>query len=177
MATPGDGASQAARVVTGLFEESERAENAYKALVDMGYDQNDIGIVLSDDARERLVASGQSGSPLTPLEGASVGGAIGGAMGALLGAIALGTAIAIPGLGLAVAGPIVAALAGAGAGGISGGLVGGLVAIGLSEEAATDYVEHVHAGKILMSVAARDEDDARAIRMHWEQLGADAVRG
>ena len=44
-------------------------------------------------------------------EGAGVGGAIGGTVGAILAAIAaVGTTIAIPGLGLVIAGPLAAAI-------------------------------------------------------------------
>jgi hypothetical protein len=166
-------------VITGLFDDRESAERAYQTLVDLGYDENDIGIVLSDDARARLVSAPHQASDtaLKAFEGAGIGGAIGGAMGAVLGAVALGTAIAIPGLGVAIAGPIVAALAGAGAGSISGGLVGALVGLGMPEEYAKDYEEGVRTGKILLSVSARDERDAEGIQDSWDRLGAEAVRG
>jgi hypothetical protein len=179
MTQPWTNTTKPSLVVTGLFDDRESAESAYQSLVDLGYDQNDIGIVLSDDARARLVSaphpSGDAAAKA--FEGAGVGGAIGGAMGAILGAVALGTAIAIPGLGLAIAGPLVAALAGAGAGGISGGLVGALVGLGMSEESAQDYEEGVRTGKILLSVSAHDEGDAERIQESWERVGAEAVRG
>ena len=63
-------------------------------------------------------------------EGVAEGGALGTAIGATVGAIlALGTSIAIPGLGLIVAGPIIAAFAGGGAGAVAGGAIGGLVGL------------------------------------------------
>jgi hypothetical protein len=62
------------------------------------------------------------------MESAGVGGAIGVTAGATLATVAaIGTSIAIPGLGVVIAGPIAAALAGAGAGGLTGGIIGALI--------------------------------------------------
>ncbi len=62
------------------------------------------------------------------MEGADIGGATGATIGGLIGAIAaIGTSVVIPGWGLEVSGPLVAALLGAGAGGVAGGLLGALV--------------------------------------------------
>ena len=47
---------------------------------------------------------------------------------------AVGSTIAVPGLGLVVAGPIAAALAGAGAGAAAGGLIGAMVGAGIPED-------------------------------------------
>src|SRR4029077_4906852 len=80
-------------------------------------------------------------------DGLGIGGAIGGKVGAVLLAIAaVGTAIAIPGLGLLVAGPIAAALAGAGAGGVTGGLIGLLIGTGIPEHRAKVYETGVRGG-------------------------------
>jgi len=62
------------------------------------------------------------------MESAGVGGAIGVTAGATLATVAaIGRSIAIPGLGVVIAGPIAAALAGAGAGGLTGGIIGALI--------------------------------------------------
>jgi hypothetical protein len=164
-------------VVTGMFGDRQSAERAYEGLVDMGYGPDDIGIVLSDEAHVRLGSSARPGEDATSkaFEGAGVGGAIGGVMGAILGAVALGTAVTIPGLGFAIAGPLVAALAGAGAGSLSGGLVGALVGAGLSEDTAREYEEGVRSGKILLSVSARSEREVETIQRQWGRAGAEAV--
>ena len=74
------------------------------------------------------------------LKGAGTGAAIGGTAGAVLAAItAVGTSLVIPGLGLVIAGPLVAAFAGAGAGGTAGGLIGALVGHGIPEDRAKKY--------------------------------------
>lgn len=69
-------------------------------------------------------------------DGAGIGGAVGAALAAIA---AVGTSLAIPGLGLVVAGPLAAALAGAGAGGATGGLLGALIGAGIPEHRAKVY--------------------------------------
>jgi len=166
----------ASHLVTGLFDTGEAAEEAYLAVTELGYVPDEIGIVLPESTHEQLDAP-ETSEPISPLEGAGVGGALGGAIGAVLGAVALGTAITIPGLGLAIAGPVIAALAGAGAGGVSGGLAGALVASGLSQEAAASAEASVRAGKVLLSVVARSESEEREIRNRWRRLGATFIEG
>src|SRR4029078_12183400 len=83
----------------------------------------DISVLMSNETRTKEFGI-ESGSKAAT--GASVGGAVGGTVGAVLAAIAaVGTSIALPGLGLVIAGPLAAALAGLGAWAATGGLVGG----------------------------------------------------
>nr|MBA3240445.1 hypothetical protein [Acidobacteriota bacterium] len=87
----------------------------------------------------------------------------------VLGAIAaIGTSVALPGLGLVIAGPLAAALAGAGAGGLTGGLVGALVGSGIPEEHAARYDEGVRNGGIYMGVNAREDADAEHFETEWK---------
>src|SRR5688572_22633975 len=130
------------RMVTGLFRDRESAERAYATLSERGYGKDDVNLVMSDDTRRRYFATTSVETELgtKAAKGAGVGGAIGGTVGAVLGAIAaVGTSIAVPGLGLIIAGPVVAALAGAGAGGITGGLVGAMIGWGIPEERVKHY--------------------------------------
>src|SRR6185369_16437972 len=97
-------------------------------------------------------------------------GAIGGTVGAVLAAIAaVGTTIAIPGLGLVIAGPLAAAIAGAGAGGAAGGLVGALVGWGIPEERVKRYEAGIKEGGILMGVKSRSDADARYFQDEWQK--------
>ena len=80
---------------------------------------------------------------------------------------AIGTSVAIPGLGLLVAGPLAAGLAGAGAGGLTGGLVGALIGSGIPEERARAYDEGVRSGGIVMGVNARSDEDAEYFERDW----------
>ena len=105
-------------MVTGLFPDRASAERAYQSAASRGYGKEDVNLVMSDETRKRQFATDASARTdlgTKAAEGAGVGGAIGGAIGAVLGAVAaVGTSIAIPGLGLVIAGPLAAGLAGAG---------------------------------------------------------------
>ncbi|MGH9943507.1 MAG: hypothetical protein ACRD9R_14275 [Pyrinomonadaceae bacterium] len=151
-------------MVTGLFRDRDSAESAYNSLSSRGYSKDDVNLLMSDETRDRHFKSDDA--PNTELgdkalEGAGVGSAIGGTAGAILAAIAaVGTNLALPGLGLVIAGPIAAALAGAGAGGLTGGLVGALVGSGIPEDRAKVYDEGVRGGGIVMGVNPRTDEDA-----------------
>ena len=163
--TTGTGASAGSRgrMVTGLFRDRESAERAYGSLERRGYSKDDVSLMMSDETRKRHFGEGTADTDLgdKALEGAGAGAAIGGTVGAVLAAIAaIGTSIALPGLGLIVAGPLAAALAGAGAGGLTGGLIGALVGSGIPEERAKLYDEGIRNGGIMMGVNARADEDA-----------------
>lgn len=155
------------RTVSALFRNRRDAENAFQTVLDLGYARDDISVLMSEESRTRYYGSDRTDTELgsKAAEGTGVGAAIGGTVGAVLAAIAaIGTSIALPGLGLIVAGPLAAALVGAGAGGITGGLVGALVGSGIPEERAREYETGIRAGGIVLSVRARgassaDEDE------------------
>lgn len=161
------------RMVTGLFNDRESAENAYKSVASRGYGKDDINVVMSDETRKTHF--GDPGRTTTELgtkaaEGAGVGGAIGGTLGAVAAAVAaVGTSIAIPGLGLVIAGPLAAAIAGAGAGGVTGGLVGALIGWGIPEERVKRYESGISKGGILMGVKARSDEDATYFQDEWKR--------
>jgi len=161
------------RMVTGLFDDRETAERAYQSLSARGYDKDDVNLVMSDDTRKKhfsTVAGAETELGTKAAEGAGVGGALGGTVGAVLGAVAaVGTSIAIPGLGLVIAGPLAAAIAGAGAGGAAGGLVGALVGWGIPEERVKRYETGIKNGGILMGVKSRSDADARYFQEEWQK--------
>ena len=99
-----------------------------------------------------------------------------GAIGAVAAAIAaIGTSVALPGLGLVIAGPLAAAIAGAGAGAAGGGLVGALVGMGMPEERVKDYEEGVKNGGIMMGVHAKNDADAAHFEDNWRMSGGQKV--
>lgn len=161
------------RMVTGLFRDRESAERAYGSLSSRGYGRDDVNLIMSDEARKRHFADEEGRDTDTELgtkawEGAGKGSAIGGTVGATLAAIAaIGTTIALPGLGLLVAGPIAAGLVGAGAGGLTGGLIGALVGSGIPEDRAKEYEQGVKEGGIVMGVNARSDEDADYFADDW----------
>lgn len=167
-------------MVTGLFNDRESAERAYGSLTSRGYTHDDVNLMMSDETRDKHFAVDNRETELgtKALEGAGTGAAIGGTVGATLAAIAaIGTTLALPGLGLLVAGPLAAAIAGAGAGGATGGLVGALIGAGIPEERVKRYEEGIKNGGILMGVTPRNPEDADYFEQDWKtNRGQDVYR-
>src|SRR5947209_14618771 len=163
-----------ATLVTGLFKSRAAAESAVDALIKRGYTHDEISVLMSDATRSKEFAVQ---TRTHAADGLGIGGAIGGTVGAVLAAIvAVGTSIAIPGLGIAVAGPIAAALAGAGAGGATGGLIGLLLGAGIPEHRAKVYESGVRGGGILLGVEAKSGDEVERLETLLEDIGAEYVR-
>ena len=158
------------RTVTGLFRDRESAESAYNSLSSRGYSKDDLNLVMSDDTRKKYFSDDDDAGDLDTKawEGAGKGATIGGAVGGTLAAIAaIGTTIALPGIGLLIAGPLAAGIAGAGAGGLTGGLIGALIGSGIPEDRAKDYEKGINEGGILMGVNARSDEDAEYFESDW----------
>lgn len=159
------------KIVAGSFRDRESAERAYAHLESRGYDTKDVNIAMSDETRKKYFTN--EGTLETELgskaaEGAGAGAAVGGTLGAIVGAVvAAGTAVAIPGLGLVIAGPIAGAIAGAGAGGVAGVGIGGLIGWGISEETVKEYETHIKDGGIVMGVTPRNAEDAEFLQDAW----------
>ena len=160
--------------VTALFPDREAAERAYQVAVDRGYHREDVNVLMSEATRHRLFPAGEARPTelgTKAAEGTGVGASIGGALGALVAGIAAaGTTLAIPGLGLVIAGPLAAALAGAGLGGTAGGLVGALIGWNIPEERVKAYESGLREGGILLSLRPHSEEDARYVEAQWQAL-------
>jgi len=160
--------------VTGLFRTRAAAEAAVDAIIKRGYTRDDISVLMSDATKNKEFAV-QTRSHAA--DGMGVGGAIGGTVGAVLLAIAaVGTSIAIPGIGLVVAGPIAAALAGLGAGSATGGLIGLLIGTGIPEHRAKVYDTGLRGGGILLGVETKNSEDVDKLETLLEDIGAEYVR-
>jgi len=142
------------------FVSADKANEYYDFLVENGYSTDDITVMMSEETKETFYAGNDHVSETgeEALKGAGTGAAIGGTVGALVGALATaGGALLIPGLGLAVAGPIAAALTGAGVGGGTGAVTGALVKAGVSDSLATEYRDTLDRGEIIISVNPKDD--------------------
>ncbi len=165
-------------MVTGMFTDRESSERAYNTLDERGYTSEEINVVMSKETRDKYFSGDMEESKVgnKAAEGTGVGSAVGGTLGAIAGAIAaVGTSIAIPGLGLVVAGPVAAGLAGAGAGGLTGGIIGALVGWGIPEERAKMYEEGIKDGKIVLGVEPKSKEDAEFIEQKWRDYDAREV--
>jgi hypothetical protein len=165
------------RIVSSTFRDRESAERGYNAITARGYKSDDIHVFMTDDTRKRLFKDTKDfkdGKDTKlgnkALEGAGVGGAIGGVAGATaVGIAAAATALAIPGLGLLIAGPLAGALAGGAAGATAGGLIGTLVGAGIPEKHAKTYEADLKDGGIIVGVEPRNDEDARYFETEWQR--------
>ena len=178
MANLGATQQQDQRLLTALFRSREHAEQAYNSLLERGYTDKEINVMMSDKTRDTYYGKGRAETELgsKALEGTGAGAAIGGTLGAIIGGVAaIGTNVALPGLGLVVAGPIVAALAGAGAGGFTGGLAGALIGWGIPEERAKAYESGIKEGGTVIGVNPRSEADSDYFAKQWEDYRGESI--
>jgi uncharacterized protein YjbJ (UPF0337 family) len=168
--------------VTGLYRTPEDATRAYEGLTARhGYKADEVDVLMSDETRTRHFGEAAPGQELKTgtkaAEGLGKGGAIGGGVGAALAAVfAVGASVAIPGLGVVVAGPIAAALAGAGAGAAAGGLIGALIGAGIPEERAAEYERGIKEGGIVVGTRARDDMHAAQLERDLGDFGGTSIR-
>ena len=160
-------------MLTASFQDRTSAERAYDSLTRRGYNPNDINLMMSDDARKRHFGDGEKtelGNKAA--EVGTAGAVIGGTTGAIVGALTAAGALALPGLGLVIAGPLAAALAGLGVGGAAGGLVGALIGAGIPEDRAKMYEDDLKRGHIVMGVTPRNDEDGKYFHGEWKDLNA-----
>ena len=150
--------------VFGIYSSVTQAELAVDALVNDGFTNTDVSVLMADKQGSKDFAHEKhTKAPEGTTTGAAAGGAIGGTLGLLAGIGAL----AIPGVGpLIAAGPIVGALTGLGVGGTVGGIVGALVGLGIPEYEAKRYEGRIKEGGVLLSAhcdTSEQIDRAKAI--------------
>ncbi len=156
-------------MLTGSFRDRGSAERAYDSLLKSGYSKDEINVIMSDDTRKEHFSKNDEKSDLgnKAAEGGLTGATVGGAVGAIAGVLAVAGTLAIPGLGLVLAGPVAAGLAGLGAGAATGGLVGALIGAGIPEERAKTYEKDIKAGGIVVGVTPRSADDTERFEKEW----------
>jgi hypothetical protein len=144
------------------FATERGALSAIRALQEAGFSSDSISVVARDEGVAQGVmtdaAMDETESGESVVTGMTAGGVVGAAAALLIGA----TTLAVPGLGIAIGGPLVGALAGA----AGGGLIGGLIGLGVPNEEAEYYAERANAGRILVVVAAGSRvEEARGIML------------
>lgn len=160
--------------VLALFKDSQAAGSAVADLKNEGFTK-DISLVTKDFNESELdttthTIKQQSSDGV--VGGAVIGAAIGG-ISSLLAGIA---AITIPGAGILIAGPLAAALTAAGAGAAIGGVVGALVDLGVPDDQARMYAEHVEAGEVLVMITVSDGREGEVADMLSEKGAIDVVK-
>ena len=137
------------RIIAAAYPSTADAQSAVMALRQHGFSEHDISVLYTDAGH-------------TIRAGLLNGAVWGGVLGALFG-------IFFPPAGLLVAaGPIAGALASGATLGVAGaltvgaleGVIAGLVHLGLPQDVATSFGEHVHKGDTLVIAHATDENSA-----------------
>lgn len=154
-------------MTTGIFKSRIGAEQAIAQLETAGVSDQQISMVMTDQARGshfKLINSTKAD------EGAAAGAGVGGLLGTIVGGIMAAGMIAIPGANLIVTGTLVSALAGLGAGALTGGLVGGLIGAGIPEHEAKVYEKEIKSGNVLVAVTTNDSEQKKAVEKIFHDL-------
>jgi len=159
--------------VYGIYPTEISAEQAVNRLLEAGFTNDQISVLLQDKRSTREFAHEKNTkAPEGTATGATTGGIIGGTLGLLAGIGAL----AIPGVGpLIAAGPIMAALAGVGAGGVVGGLIGAMIGLGIPEYEAKRYEGRIKEGGVLLSVHCDTSNQIDSAKRLLESTGAEDI--
>src|SRR5262245_38558158 len=165
------------RAEIALFKNRKDADLAYEWLLKYGYSSDEIHLLMSEETRRKYHYPEHAEPAATEadtLKGLETGAAVGGGLGATLGIIAaVGAMVIIPGMGLAVAGPLAASLAGAG--GLVGGALGALYGSSIPEERAHELEKKIREGSILISAHPRSDEDAELIESEWRERGGEMI--
>jgi uncharacterized membrane protein len=138
-----------AKVVLSIFSNSDKAGEAVAELKNQKI-TDDVSVLARDETPGTKSTDVKQNLNDTAAVGAGVG-AVAGAIWAGLGAVA------IPGLGLIVGGPLAALISGALAGAATGGIVGLLVDLGIPDDVARDYETRLKRGEVAVGVDAADD--------------------
>ena len=147
--------------VTAIFNSRFEADQALRALENVGITASDVSMLMSDEARATHFKL-EEGTKAD--EGAAAGATFGGILGGVTAALLSAGAIAIPGLNLVISGSLIAGMAGLGAGAATGGLLGALIGAGFKENEAKVYEKELYEGNILMAVHTHNADQKRAVQ-------------
>jgi len=159
--------------VFGIYRSVAQAEVAVSRLIQAGFTNDSISVLLPDEKSSRDFAHEKgTKAPEGTATGVTAGGVIGGALGALAGIGAL----AIPGVGpFIAAGPIMAALAGVGVGGAVGGILGALIGMGIPEYEAKRYEGRITEGGVLLSAHCDTSDQIKRAKDLLKNTGAEDI--
>jgi hypothetical protein len=159
--------------VFGIYRTAAQAEVAVDHLIQSGFTNDSISVLLPDDKSSRDFAHEKATkAPEGTTTGVTTGGVIGGTLGLLAGIGAL----AIPGVGpFIAAGPIMGALAGLGVGGAVGGIIGALVGMGIPEYEAKRYEGRIKEGGVLLSAHCDTSEQITRAKEVLKNTGAEDI--
>lgn len=168
------------KLVLGLFQDKDAAEQAIDTLQSDGFDTKNISIAMKDN-KEAKDMGNSTGATVAgdAATGATTGAVVGGVAGFLAGTV-------MPALGgFLIGGPIGAALglsgaaattvSGAATGAVAGGLLGALVGLGVPKKDAQHYESKVKEGAILLAVPTAGDEES-TVRDIFEECDATDIK-
>jgi len=156
----------------GLYPDRSSADDAVNLLMDSGFAMTDISLLVPENLGTKDFAfEKHTKAPEGALVGGGSGAFIGGALGWLAG---MGT-LAVPGIGLAAAGPVMGMLGGIGAGSLLGGLAGAISGASVPEYEAKRFEGRVRRGAVLLSVHCETPERCKYAQKILRQTGADRI--
>jgi hypothetical protein len=138
----------------GIYKTRTQAESAVDRMLAAGFSNNDISVLLPDNASSKEFAHEKN---TKAPEGTTTGVAAGGAVGGTLGLLAGIGALAIPGVGAV------------------GGLIGALVGMGIPEYEAKRYEGRIKDGGILLSVHCDTSEEISRAKDLLKETGAEDI--
>lgn len=165
-----------ARMIMGVFNDPDHADQAIMELEKLGIDPADISLITkeTDEIRNRRGPTSATNMAEDAVEGAAAGAVTGGALGGLAGLLA-GVGVFPALAGLFIGGPVAAALgltgaaavtaSGAATGAAAGGLIGALTNLGVPDETAESYSQSVEEGGLVLGIPIdmAPEDEVRRV--------------
>jgi uncharacterized membrane protein len=159
-----------ARTVVGLFEDSKAAGDVVGDLKNKGYTK-EISVL----AHNEKVGGEKTNEVKQDVSAGATAGATVGAIAGVVAAFMTGiTSLVVPGIGLLVGGPLMAALGvtGGAIGMLAGGIVGALVDLGMNEATARIYEQKINEGQVLVGVTTDNEAKEAEVTRLLEDAGA-----
>ena len=144
----------------GVFATKAAAEKAVADIRELGYRDDQIGLVARDASGNTVKTDGAGET--NAAEGAAIGAAAGAGVGGLVGLGILSGVIPVIGPVLAI-GTLGTILLNAAGGAAIAGLAGALVGWGIPDEDAKFYESEVQAGRYLVTVDCGERTDAHVV--------------
>lgn len=169
------------QIHVGVFDNLGDADRAVARLFEAGYSREQVSVICSDKYKSDILKNEEHVKPEATVdsltvEAAKEGGIVGGSIGALGGfALALGV-VGTAGIGLLVAGPVLAVSTAGGA--VVGTLITEMMTRGVEKQSAHFYDRAVQDGKILVAVDISEQGaihSAQRADQIFEELNAHPV--
>jgi hypothetical protein len=152
-----EGDSKMTKIVVGLLDSQAEAQKAIEELLKSGFRREDIGTLVMAPGADKIVNNAAKGVFLGSIAGLLIGAAT----------------MLIPGIGwVMVAGPVSSVLLGTALGAAAGGVIAALRSKGVPEKDAKFFEEGVRRGGVLITVAAKTDEDARRAEEILKRHGA-----